>query len=116
MARTFRRKNWFAAQNTSWNKQHSTVAAFREFDRVVCIGNGHGGYSVYRPMTPQEAAAWYWAIHGESKSNSSWGPDPFFKKLSSRRRRQAVARDIRQVLAGDDGLFFENDPSYREFW
>lgn len=110
MSRTFRRKNWEKIVQPCSNKVNGFYTTWDRLVEYPCL-NGHGGCQAYRAMTKEEIADRYWSIHGESKSNRSWGPNHKDREAENQDLKTFNKRELRkwEALCGEyEPMFIAN--------
>jgi hypothetical protein len=96
MSRTIRRKNFEKIHNQiSGSKINGFYTTWDTLVEYPCK-NGHGGCQDYRAMTKEEIADRYWGIHGESKSNRSWGPNHKDREVENQDLKTFNKRELRK--------------------
>lgn len=112
MARTFRRKNFEATQNSSWEaKGFKTAGHFTTYDGSW-FGWACKPELVFRPMTPREAyKQWKW-YHGESSNANERTPGRYYRQYRQNQNRMINKTEIvKWVKAnGEYEPFFEANP------
>ena len=95
MSRTFRRKNWEKIVQPCGSKVNGFYTTYDKLIEYPCL-NGHDGCPLYRAMTKEEIAERYWGIHGESKSNRSWGPNRLDRKFENQNLKTFNKRELKK--------------------
>lgn len=90
MSRTFRRKNYEAENNTSWDVRGRKTAGYYTHHQFHWFGWGQHYYTHEVPTKAQYNKQ-YWRIHGESKSANSRSPGHSFRHPRMKQNR-AIAR------------------------
>jgi hypothetical protein len=94
MARTYRRKNYEATQNTSWDTK-----GFKTAGHNTAYDGSWVSWSIlpectFRPMTKQETyKRWRW-YHGESKHRNARSPSKYYRERRMSQNRGINEREI----------------------
>lgn len=111
MARTFRRKNYEATQNASWDTLgFKTAGHYTTYDGSWWSWGGKEEVS-FRPMTPREAykqRRWY---HGEGHPNQ-YSPGRYYREYRQRQNRMINKKELAKWIRanGEYEPAFEADP------
>jgi hypothetical protein len=89
MSRTFRRKNYEAENNTSWDVKGRKLAGYYT-ERIWHYVNGCSWYTYAEPTKQQYYKKYDWA-HGESKHANSRSPGHSYRHMRMKQNR-AIAR------------------------
>jgi hypothetical protein len=93
MSRTFRRKNYEAENNTSWDVQGRKTAGFYTERVSHWVASGQYFHTYEIPTKAQFYKKYTWA-HGESKSANSWSPGHSFRHPRMTQNRAITRREL----------------------
>lgn len=100
MSRTFRRKNYEAENNTSWDVRGRKTAGF--YTHRLGHWNGYTHWYTYEIPTNTQHHREYWRNHGESKSANSWSPGHSYRNMRMRENRAMARQELHKYKALPD--------------
>jgi hypothetical protein len=110
MSRTYRRKNYEQAQNTSWDRYGNKVAGYYtesdgdwwKFSREM---------RTFRVPTLQEYYHEYWRIHGESRNANYWSPGKWYRLNRMKENRSINKQELARWIKNEEyEPLFEDNP------
>lgn len=112
MARTFRRKNFEATRNSSWDtKGFKTAGHYTTYEGNWFRWSGREPV-VFRPMTPREAYKTRQWFHGESRHKNDRSPGRYYREYRCNQNRMINKKEYAKWLRanGEYEPFFEANP------
>jgi hypothetical protein len=100
MSRTFRRKNYEAENNTSWDVKGRKIAGFYT-ERISHYVDGRFWHT-YAVPSKQEFYKKYTLAHGESKSANSRSPGHSFRHPRMIQNRAITRRELHKFKLNPD--------------
>lgn len=109
MSRTFRKKNYEAENNTSWDRQGWKVAGFYTYKEFHTTRDGNapydgrcGYYYTYEVPTKEQFVKRYWSNHGESRSGNSVSPGREYRRYRMKQNRMITRNELFKYIADSD--------------
>jgi hypothetical protein len=117
MARTYRRKNYEATRNSSWDTEGFKTAGHNTtYDGSRYHRHGLHEEMTFRAMTKREAyKRWRW-YHGESKHANQRSPGKYYREYRQNQTRMINKQEIQKWIKsnGEYEPMCEADP--RDCW
>ena len=100
MSRTFRRKNFEAENNTSWDVRGRKTAGYYT-EREFHYYRG-GWWNTFSVPTKQQYNKQYWRNHGESKTANSWSPGWSYRHPRMTQNRALTRQELHKFMTIPD--------------
>ena len=100
MSRTFRKKNFEAENNTSWDTRGRKTAGF--YTEVVWHFCNGSPWLTYVVPTPIQYNDRYWSNHGESRSRNVVSPGHEYRHMRMKQNRAITRQELHKFITIPD--------------